>query len=483
MKKLLIRFSIILVVYLFSINNASAATTTFKDVPESYYAYQEISYLTEKGIVKGVTATEFMPEKAVTRAEFATLVARALNLPAASSNFKDVPKTSSLYDGVSRAYKSGITKGFADGTFKGTRGVTREDMAVMLDRALQKKGNFNKSVSLPYADSKTIGGYAVNSVKKMAAYGIITQYKNNQFEGKVVGTRAETARFIYRTLKVIEDGYYGNDNSSNLTVEEIKRKAPLDLTLNEIKKAYGKQEIVERWDQFGKIEGFATRDLWEKYYKEIRYPYWKNRSEGIPAPVEWLEGFKKSLFNELINEYKLNYPNYEIISYNGTPLWESEIMTPEAEKYLARERDVFPKPPTEANKFKIDIHINKQDFATYYKGKAETAKLKQLSYTKDNKALMVDVKTAFEDVPKVNVTNTAASYGGTTVEFKVGSKQINVDGTTIDLPVVVEKKNNQIMVPIRDFASALGLYTRVTTTNVNRIEISNFEESLGQYYK
>ena len=60
--------------------------------------------LITKGVLMGYGDNVYAPDKLVTRAEFATFIARALNLPKADSNFEDVPKTYGLYDGVSRAY-------------------------------------------------------------------------------------------------------------------------------------------------------------------------------------------------------------------------------------------------------------------------------------------------------------------------------------------------------------------------------------------
>lgn len=480
MKKLFVSSSIIMaLVMMFSL--VTSAATAFKDIPTSYYAHTEISDLVNRGVIKGFADNTFKPAKQVTRAEFATFVARALELPAASSNFKDVPKNSSLYDGVSRAAKAGIIKGFADGNFKGTLPVTREDMAVMIDRALQKKGSFTKTKSLNFSDSAKIGGYAKLAVQRLYYYGIMEAYTGTKFDGKVAGTRAETARFLYRFINVIEDGQ--KEQPSNLAVEEIKRKNPLDMTLAEIKKAYGEETIVERWDQFGKVEGIKTRDVWKQYYDQIHAVNWKKLNREPIKPDIWLQEAKDTWMKSLIGEYVSNYPKYEIISINGVPFMQSFLMTPEAERFLAREIDVFPKPPTESNKFKIDIHLNKVDFATYFNRKAEVGKLQEASYTKEGKALMVDLNSAFEDVPEVELTSTTASYKGNTIQFKIGSNQILVNGNAQSLSVPIENKNNRLMVPIREFSKALGLYTRVTTVKVSRLEITNYEEPLGEYYK
>lgn len=461
----------------------SAEGYTFNDVSPSESYYEAINQLVEKGVVKGFSDGTFRPLKSVTRAEFATFLARALELPKAESSFKDVKKDSPLYDGVSRSYKAGIIKGFSDGNFKGTKGVSREDMAVMIDRALKIKGDYNKTQTLNYTDSKNIGAYAIKSVQKMSAYKIMSQYKNSRFEGKLVGTRSETVDSIYKMLNVIEGDFYGEDKDVDLTVEEIKSKNPLKMTLNEIKKAYGDFEIVERWDQFGKVEGFKTRDVWKQYYEQLHAVNWEKINKSPIKPDAWLEEAKATWMKSLIGEYVTNYPNYEIVSINGVPFWQSFLMTPQVESYLAGEIDVFPKPPSEINKFKIDIHIAKSDFATYFKNKTEIGELTKTSYTKDNKALMVDLVNVFEDVPQVKVGSDSISYGDNFIKYKIGSNIIRLNGVEKELPVAIEKKNEQVMIPIRDFSELLGLYTRVTTTKVKRIEITNYQETKNEYYR
>lgn len=182
-----------------------AATSSFKDVPTTHYAHQEIISLVDRGVIKGFTDGTFKPTKQVTRAEFAAFVARALELPTASSNFKDVPKSAALYDGVSRANKAGLIKGFSNGTFKPNTPVNRQDMAVMLDRALQMKGAYTKTKALTFADKASVGSYAKTSVERMVYYNIMGAYSPNRFEANMIGNRAETVISIYNMLEVRND--------------------------------------------------------------------------------------------------------------------------------------------------------------------------------------------------------------------------------------------------------------------------------------
>lgn len=190
----------------------ASSNDLFSDVGSNHSAYKEINYLVQKNVINGYTDGSFQPNKTVTRAEFAALVARALDLPSATSSFKDVPKTATMYDGVSKAYQAGIIQGYLDGSFKPNNGVSRQDIAVMIDRALQLKGTYTNTKSLDFSDSSSILGYARNSVQRLYHYGIMGAYQNNVFSGDKVGTRAETAVVIYRLLELVDKGSQSGNN-------------------------------------------------------------------------------------------------------------------------------------------------------------------------------------------------------------------------------------------------------------------------------
>ena len=63
-----------------------------------HWAQSDIEEMTKQGIVTGVTVNTFEPDREITRAEFATLVAKALNLTStASAGFSDVASESWYY--------------------------------------------------------------------------------------------------------------------------------------------------------------------------------------------------------------------------------------------------------------------------------------------------------------------------------------------------------------------------------------------------
>ncbi|TCJ80657.1 UNVERIFIED_ORG: S-layer family protein [Bacillus cereus] len=166
---------------------------------------QHMRTLINKGIMSGYGNDVYLPDKEITRAEFATLVAKALQLPQADSNFSDVPKTYGLYDGVSRAFGAGIIKGRSPETFAPNDVITREEMAVMVKQALDYK-KVNVTVSpLTFADTNRIN--YKEHVQVMVATGIIKGYpEDNTFRPHLSATRGMASAMLNLMLGKIGGG-------------------------------------------------------------------------------------------------------------------------------------------------------------------------------------------------------------------------------------------------------------------------------------
>lgn len=468
------------------ISPVSGAELKFKDVPPNYYASKEISYLVSSGIIRGYVDRTFKPAKTVTRAEFATFITRALELEMAESSFKDLDKNNDLYYGVSSAAKAGIVKGFADGTFKGGLPVTREDMAVMIDRAIQLKGKYPKTKPLDFSDSAQIGGYAKKSIERLYYYGIMGPYSGKKFDGKVVGSRAETARFLYRMIKLFDSDEYVAPaetipHYSPKEIEAIKKKNSLTLTHDELVGAYGPYVILVRRDMVNRVKGIKEWDLWEDYLMWMQYAKeykWKK----VPTPNEFLNQELPNVYNGVPR----SYPDYEVIAFNGVPFIYSELYNLGNNAKNYQEIEYIATPPKEKGLFKIDIHFNKQDFVTYFREVVKAGKLNVIPYSKDNKALMLDINNAFKNTPEVKITSNSISYKDKTLTFTNGSNQAKVNGKSVSLSVAPELNEGAQMLPIRESAKLIGLETRVMIWGAaKRIEILNYTEEYSDpsYYR
>ncbi|MCQ6563146.1 S-layer homology domain-containing protein [Paenibacillus mendelii] len=112
---------------------------TFADL-SGHWAKSDVELLASKQIVKGVSTKNFAPNNNVTRAEFVSLIVRALGLGEEASyteRFIDVSATDWFVGAVGAASKVSIVNGLEDGTFRPGETITREQMAVMLSNALK----------------------------------------------------------------------------------------------------------------------------------------------------------------------------------------------------------------------------------------------------------------------------------------------------------------------------------------------------------
>ncbi|WP_432354399.1 S8 family serine peptidase [Sporosarcina sp. A2] len=180
----------------------------FNDLKNSFAA-KEINYLATKGIIFGKTKDKFEPNAQITRAEFAVLLARALDLPLEEykGTFKDVQQNKKwAYPSIEAAARAGIVNGLKEGSYNPDAKIKREEIAAMVMRAVdyQDKSKL-KGLKKPanFKDHNSIGGFAIGSVYNAVALGVI-KGSNGNFYPKKNATRAESAVMLYRALDTLD---------------------------------------------------------------------------------------------------------------------------------------------------------------------------------------------------------------------------------------------------------------------------------------
>jgi uncharacterized repeat protein (TIGR02059 family) len=173
----------------------------------SHWASAVIKELSAKWIIGTPNGSFYGPNQNITRAEFAELVARGLGLPGnqtAAGRFRDVlgGGTTSAYIGA--AAEAGIITGNTDGTFKPDRPITREQMSIMMVRAMNYGG---KTVSLQSSAASTLSKFkdsnkiqSKDSVAKAVQEGIIQGMTSKTFVPQGNATRAQAAVMLKRAL-------------------------------------------------------------------------------------------------------------------------------------------------------------------------------------------------------------------------------------------------------------------------------------------
>jgi hypothetical protein len=178
------------------------ARKSFVDVtPASCgWAQAAIEELAGAGIVAGVDGSHFEPGRAATRAEFASLLVKALGMEAkqgAKSPFKDVKDGAWYAEAVTTAAAKGLVKGYEDGSFRPEKTITREEVAAMLVRAMNLPATEEK---LTFKDSDSVSAWARNSVAVAAANGLVKGFTDGSFRPGAAASRAECAVMVYRML-------------------------------------------------------------------------------------------------------------------------------------------------------------------------------------------------------------------------------------------------------------------------------------------
>ncbi len=118
----------------------TAPGTTFDDISTSD-AVTAIQALASRQIINGKGNGKFEPDVNMTRAEFATIVVKALGLSAkANSQFTDVASSAWYAPYVGTAYTYGIVSGTSATTFNPLGTITRQEAAAMVARAAKLCG-------------------------------------------------------------------------------------------------------------------------------------------------------------------------------------------------------------------------------------------------------------------------------------------------------------------------------------------------------
>lgn len=109
----------------------------FTDVPTASIFYGNILWLQQSGITAGCTLTEYCPRDSVTRAQMATFLVRALDLPATSTDYFTDDDGNTHEDNINALREAGITFGCTATEYCPNDSVTRAQMASFLVRALE----------------------------------------------------------------------------------------------------------------------------------------------------------------------------------------------------------------------------------------------------------------------------------------------------------------------------------------------------------
>ena len=186
-----------------------APLNKFSDM-QDHWAYYDVEYMANEGLVSGVSETEFDPEAKISRAEYVTILDRALKLEVQNGeSFADVSQDSWYAPYVATAKANGLLTGLpTEDGFKPEQPVTREEMALFTYNAIQAtKCNDEWVKTLPdnwasFTDTQSVSDWATDALKYLIQTGIIKGTSETTVSPMENATRAQGAVILKRFMQM-----------------------------------------------------------------------------------------------------------------------------------------------------------------------------------------------------------------------------------------------------------------------------------------
>ncbi|MDV6378233.1 S-layer homology domain-containing protein [Sporosarcina sp. GW1-11] len=193
---------------------------SFKDVPADHYAHEAITYMAANKIINGYNDNTYRPNKPVTRAQAAKMIALTIGAKPSHAyrmDFTDVTPANGAYEHIRALTEKGL---FANQSkFNPNSSLTRGQMAKLLVLGFNIITDDNDFIR--FADvAKSNGSYAY--IISIAELNITTTRPGANFKPNHPVTRAQMAAFLYRAIE------FDNKRKEGQIVYDKDKKAYID---------------------------------------------------------------------------------------------------------------------------------------------------------------------------------------------------------------------------------------------------------------
>jgi hypothetical protein len=220
MKRLLASgFALALTVQLSGAALLTSQAATATDL-QGYWAQQEIQKLMDRNVIGGYPDGTFRPNGQITRAEFAAILVKALNITPQANNyasFNDVPTYHWAYRAVESAKASNLISGYPGGEFRPNAPVSRVEAMAVLAKALpgQPDAATVEQTLSQFSDTYSIPSWGKAAVAETIQTGVYANNPNagNQIEPNQQASRGEVAAMTSNLLARMN----GSMNSNTAT--------------------------------------------------------------------------------------------------------------------------------------------------------------------------------------------------------------------------------------------------------------------------
>lgn len=203
------------------------AASAFDDIAKADSKAQ-IEALQERGIIKGVTATEFNPEDSLTAAQGISLIVRTTQISLAAIDFTSAPTADGYYTKVKNdawyaedfviAHHNGLD---IPADIDPQAPLTKEQFIHYLVQAVELTGEYpTVKMFIPIQDEQDIQVQYQGTIQRALLYKIVSLDEQNSFHPQDIVTRAEGAAILFNALTFIETNKDSGPETTPGTVEE-----------------------------------------------------------------------------------------------------------------------------------------------------------------------------------------------------------------------------------------------------------------------
>ena len=201
----------------------AAASADYSDFPQNW-SKDAMEFAVKNNFITGVSEDKIAPKAALTRAQLAAILSRAMKTGAGDvsvlDNFTDADKNAWYASAMAKAVELNILYGDGDSIYP-DRPVTRQELFAILVRAFAVTGG-DESTLASYNDAGSISSWAKAALSAMIAQGYASGYEDKTLRPTQQVTREEFAQLLYRMQE-----FYGSSAASDDKAEN-KEEAKAD---------------------------------------------------------------------------------------------------------------------------------------------------------------------------------------------------------------------------------------------------------------
>lgn len=205
----------------------AAASADYSDFPQNW-SKDAMEFAVKNNFITGVSEDKIAPKAALTRAQLAAILSRAMKTGAGDvsvlDNFTDADKNAWYAGAMAKAVELNILYGDGDSIYP-DRPVTRQELFAILVRAFAVTGG-DESTLASYNDAGSISSWAKAAISAMIAQGYASGYEDKTLRPTQQVTREEFAQLLHR----MREHYSSSDTSEDKTETKTDDTAKTDET-------------------------------------------------------------------------------------------------------------------------------------------------------------------------------------------------------------------------------------------------------------